>query len=1130
MFTPVTCDDGDLCTDDSCDAATGCVFTPVTCDDGDLCTDDSCDAATGCVFTPVTCDDGDLCTDDSCDAATGCVFTPITCDDGNPCTIDTCYPDAGCVYSWNPECDPAFCPEFTDPESGDLIFDVGGEAIADAIAMIDVDMLYPEYHDYYAWDLNDDGIADRTQFGLLALLLCLDKCQTSPYIDLDAVREAWEFNYGTSESRITELLVDGQVARDNASLLLDLCNDVLASPMINTLIDPAAFGGVIPGEWAGRTYADLANFVKKAAQATLDYSANLDTAEAALNNPAAKKLGGAVLALAEQQFVDQALGNKWYLRVVKALALRGLDMNYLGTKFGLDPADVAAVNLALAATTAGPDSVPVFEEDFFGVAALHGDAQWTDTETLSDLAATYGSDLNSLWNAVLPYFTEKDCDDGVECTSDSCDPATGCVNTPDDSLCDDGDPCTEDVCDPIEGCIHTNICEGEPVEGEPVEGEPVEGEPVEGEPVEGEPVEGEPVEGEPVEGEPVEGEPVEGEPVEGEPVEGEPVEGEPVEGEPVEGEPVEGEPVEGEPVEGEPVEGEPVEGEPVEGEPVEGEPVEGEPVEGEPVEGEPVEGEPVEGEPVEGEPVEGEPVEGEPVEGEPVEGEPVEGEPVEGEPVEGEPVEGEPVEGEPVEGEPVEGEPVEGEPVEGEPVEGEPVEGEPVEGEPVEGEPVEGEPVEGEPVEGEPVEGEPVEGEPVEGEPVEGEPVEGEPVEGEPVEGEPVEGEPVEGEPVEGEPVEGEPVEGEPVEGEPVEGEPVEGEPVEGEPVEGEPLEGEPVEGEPLEGEPVEGEPVEGEVPAEGEPVEGEPVEGEPVEGEPVEGEPVEGEPVEGEPVEGEPVEGEPVEGEPVEGEPVEGEPVEGEPVEGEVPAEGEGEVPAEGEGEVPAEGEGEVPAEGEGEVTSVIDAVDDDFTGKPVDESVGSTNVGNVLDNDTLNGAPVSIDEITMTIVSAKADAQVVLDTATGIVRVDPGTAPGVYTLGYKICAKADPDNCDTALVKVSVIAKALTVVPDLANMPLEDAIVAIEAAGLTVGTISYECSDDVPEDCVISHEPAVGATVPTGTPVDLLVSSGDCPCCAGFEFLTWSNLFLGALALLVLVVTGLLLSGTDVIPLDVK
>ena len=54
-----------------------------------------------------------------------------------------------------------------------------------------------------------------------------------------------------------------------------------------------------------------------------------------------------------------------------------------------------------------------------------------------------------------------DPDDGFACTVDTCDPATGIVNTPDDTLCDDGDPCTgietcdpiADTADPVTGCV-----------------------------------------------------------------------------------------------------------------------------------------------------------------------------------------------------------------------------------------------------------------------------------------------------------------------------------------------------------------------------------------------------------------------------------------------------------------------------------------------------------------------------------------------------------------------------------------------------------------------------------------------------------------------------------------------------
>jgi cysteine-rich repeat protein len=125
------CDDNNVCTDDSCNPATGCVHTPNTapCDDGDACTTiDVCKGGTCVGSAPPNCDDGNVCTDDSCNPATGCVHTPNTapcsdfdactagdtcsggrcvggtarsCDDGNPCTDDSCNPLTGCVYTAN---------------------------------------------------------------------------------------------------------------------------------------------------------------------------------------------------------------------------------------------------------------------------------------------------------------------------------------------------------------------------------------------------------------------------------------------------------------------------------------------------------------------------------------------------------------------------------------------------------------------------------------------------------------------------------------------------------------------------------------------------------------------------------------------------------------------------------------------------------------------------------------------------------------------------------------------------------------------------------------------------------------------------------------------------------------------
>lgn len=46
------------------------------------------------------------------------------------------------------------------------------------------------------------------------------------------------------------------------------------------------------------------------------------------------------------------------------------------------------------------------------------------------------------------------CNDGNACTTDSCDPVTGCAATP--VACTDNNECTNDACDPVTGCAFTN--------------------------------------------------------------------------------------------------------------------------------------------------------------------------------------------------------------------------------------------------------------------------------------------------------------------------------------------------------------------------------------------------------------------------------------------------------------------------------------------------------------------------------------------------------------------------------------------------------------------------------------------------------------------------------------------------
>ncbi len=130
---PLTCDDGNPCTDDVCQQGQGCVYPPkpgdcsdddactkddvcvegtclgdaVSCDDDNPCTQDSCDPktagqdGTGCAHsnTADPCDDGDACTADDTCAEGVCKATGATnCDDGNACTLDVCKPAAGCAH------------------------------------------------------------------------------------------------------------------------------------------------------------------------------------------------------------------------------------------------------------------------------------------------------------------------------------------------------------------------------------------------------------------------------------------------------------------------------------------------------------------------------------------------------------------------------------------------------------------------------------------------------------------------------------------------------------------------------------------------------------------------------------------------------------------------------------------------------------------------------------------------------------------------------------------------------------------------------------------------------------------------------------------------------------------------
>ena len=105
--TPADCNDNNPCTTDDCVAGacthtpiSGCCQTAADCNDSNPCTDDAC-VNNACVRTNNTlaCDDGNACTtNDACSNGTCVGGAAPNCDDGLACTADSCDPLTGCKH------------------------------------------------------------------------------------------------------------------------------------------------------------------------------------------------------------------------------------------------------------------------------------------------------------------------------------------------------------------------------------------------------------------------------------------------------------------------------------------------------------------------------------------------------------------------------------------------------------------------------------------------------------------------------------------------------------------------------------------------------------------------------------------------------------------------------------------------------------------------------------------------------------------------------------------------------------------------------------------------------------------------------------------------------------------------
>jgi hypothetical protein len=433
---PPNCDDGNVCTDDSCDPATGCVNTNnvAACDDGDACTtNDTCSAGVCVGGAPPNCDDGNVCTDDSCDPATGCVNTNnvAACDDGDACTTgDTC--SAGiCVGGTPPDCDDGnICTDDScDPATGCVntnnvaACDDGNACTTNDTCSLGtcVGGAPPNCDDGNV--CTDDSCDPATG--------CVNTDNVAACDDGDACTTGDTCSAGICVGGTPPNCDDGNICTDDScdSLLGCLntdnaafCDDGDACTTNDTCSAGICVGGAPPDCDDGNECTDDTCDVVLGCLNT-DNVAACDDGDACTTNDTCSAgicVGGAA--------PDCDDGNPC-------------------TDDSCDPV-LGCVNTN-------------------NTAACDDGDECTTNDTCSAGVCVGGAPPN--------------CDDGNVCTDDSCDPATGCVNTNNAAACDDGDACTtndtcsagacvggappncddgnvctDDSCEPATGCVNTN--------------------------------------------------------------------------------------------------------------------------------------------------------------------------------------------------------------------------------------------------------------------------------------------------------------------------------------------------------------------------------------------------------------------------------------------------------------------------------------------------------------------------------------------------------------------------------------------------------------------------------------------------------------------------------------------------
>ena len=484
---PVDCDDGDICTNDSCDeAGRTCRHTPRTdlppegppgdttcsnqtdddcdgltdnldpgcrscteatqatdCDDDNACTDDVCvnEICENRADDGNACDDGSACsTDDHC--ASGVCVGNTACDDGNACTDDVCDAQAGCGHNAddsNACSDGSACSSDDHCESGTC---VGNTACNDNNPCT-VDTCEPQTGCVFP------AVGDGTDCDDGSMCTDADHCQGG-----QCVGTAVACDDGNACTDDTCDPVNRCVYTDDDS---NTCDDQNACSEGDRCSGGNCIGDPLDGDDDGYVSAACGG-------------QDCDDADGAINPGATEGPFG-------QASCGDNVDNDCDGQTDTA------DMGCKQCQSDADCDDHNACNgvetcdgtLCHAGTPPNCNDGNVCTDD--GCDAQTGCTHVNNGNSCNDGNACTISDTCSGGACVGQ---TRNCDDGNVCTDDGCDPATGCThqnNTAscndnnactvndrcsggicggDTRNCDDSNVCTSDSCDPGSGCVNTN--------------------------------------------------------------------------------------------------------------------------------------------------------------------------------------------------------------------------------------------------------------------------------------------------------------------------------------------------------------------------------------------------------------------------------------------------------------------------------------------------------------------------------------------------------------------------------------------------------------------------------------------------------------------------------------------------